>query len=112
MAYRKLTLVTSPSNSSEAERKPHLDLLRGHPSTSLLPVHAIYEAAGVALNSPSLLPHDSYAENRHPLAYGADNGNANVREEIGRWCAERYRLRDAIPLYVPSPPRPIHCCGD
>ncbi|KAI5850875.1 pyridoxal phosphate-dependent transferase [Tricharina praecox] len=94
----KLTLVTSPSNSSAAERKPRLDLLRGHPSTRLLPTHAIYEAAGVALNSPSLLPQDSYAENRHPLAYGADNGNANVREEIGRWCAERYRLREAIPL--------------
>jgi len=94
--HRKLALVTSPSNSSTAECSPTLDLLRGHPSTSLLPTTAIYEAASVALNSPSLLPHDSYDETRHPLHYGPDQGNRIVREEIGRWAAERYRLRQMI----------------
>ncbi|KAF8544978.1 pyridoxal phosphate-dependent transferase [Trichophaea hybrida] len=92
----KLALVTSPSNSSTAECSPTLDLLRGHPSTSLLPTAAVYEAASVALNSPSLLPHDSYAETRHPLHYGPDKGNLIVREEIGRWTAERYRLKQAV----------------
>lgn len=95
---RKLVLVTKSSNSSNAaERCPMLDLLRGHPSTGLLPTAAIYEAAGVALNSPRLLPPDSKAaDSRHPLHYGPDQGNLVVREEIARWTSERYRLKRAI----------------
>ena len=99
--YRKLTLVKSPSNSSAAERSSRIDLLRGHPSTCLLPAEDIYHAASVALHSPYLLPEDSYAESRHPLHYGPDNGNLNVREEIGRWCAERYRLGAPVSHVVP-----------
>ncbi|KAA8895535.1 pyridoxal phosphate-dependent transferase [Sphaerosporella brunnea] len=88
----RLALVTPPRPSFPAM----LDLLRGHPSTRLLPTTALYEAAGVALNSPALLPQDSYAGTRHPLAYGPDKGNFNVREEIGRWVGGRYGLAHAV----------------
>lgn len=95
----RLVLATrsSSSSSNAAESRPMLDLLRGHPSTSLLPTAAVYEAAAVALNSPQLLPPDSKAAgSHHPLHYGPDQGNLVVRDEIARWTSERYRLRRAI----------------
>ncbi|KAI5809384.1 pyridoxal phosphate-dependent transferase [Pyronema omphalodes] len=78
-----------------------LDLLRGHPSTRLLPTAEVNRAVTEILTNP--LPQDSYSEIRHPLHYGPDNGNLNVREEIGKWTAEKYMLDEAIPpenLYI------------
>lgn len=72
-----------------------IDLLRGHPSTQLLAVSEIAEAASIVLNSPDL-PDDSYAETRHPLHYGSDQGNEVIREGIGSWVKERYGLREDI----------------
>ncbi|KAL7273633.1 Valine--pyruvate aminotransferase [Rhizina undulata] len=74
-----------------------IDLLRGHPSTSLLATDAIADAAATVLNSPvggDLLPNDSYADDRHPLHYGPDLGNWNLREEIGKWVAGKYGMEE------------------
>ncbi|PWW80096.1 PLP-dependent transferase [Tuber magnatum] len=75
-------------------RKP-IDLLRGHPSTRLLATDLIRESAAKVLSSD--LPQDSYAQVRHPLHYGPDLGNEDLRAEIGRWTAGRYGLKEAIP---------------
>ncbi|RPA97242.1 PLP-dependent transferase [Choiromyces venosus 120613-1] len=72
-----------------------INLLRGHPSTRLLATDLIRESAAKVLSSD--LPQDSYARIRHPLHYGPDQGNEDLRAEIGRWSAERYGLKKAIP---------------
>lgn len=72
-----------------------IDLLRGHPSIHLLATSEIAEAASIILNSPHL-PDDSYGETRHPLQYGPDMGNEDVRAEIGKWVGERYGLEEVI----------------
>jgi aspartate/methionine/tyrosine aminotransferase len=73
-----------------------IDLLRGHPSTHLLATDEIRESAAKVLSSNNSLPNDSYAKIRHPLHYGPDQGNEDMRAEIGKWTAERYQLREAI----------------
>lgn len=73
----------------------NIDLLRGHPSTRLLAIKQVADAAAEVLSSPEL-PTDSYAPIRHPLHYAGEMGNEDVRGEIGRWVAERYGLGEAI----------------
>lgn len=75
-----------------------IDLLRGHPSTSLLATKAIAAAAAEVVgsdDSPYLYPH-SYTGDRHPLHYGPDLGNRKVRDEIGRWVTEKYAIEETV----------------
>ncbi|KAI5799840.1 pyridoxal phosphate-dependent transferase [Geopyxis carbonaria] len=87
-----LSLITPATPPTPRPRyfSASIDLLRGHPSTTLLPTADLYGAASIALNTPALLPSDSYADSRHPLHYGPDAGNLSTRIELGRWVAERY----------------------
>ncbi|TGZ81340.1 PLP-dependent transferase [Ascodesmis nigricans] len=80
--------MTDPPSPS-----PPIDLLRGHPRTSLLPVSPLLTATTSTLTSP--LPTDSYAASRHPLHYGPDLGNWDVRVEIAGWVREMYGLDKA-----------------
>lgn len=73
-----------------------IDLLRGHPSTHLLATDAIRESALNVLGKNGHLPTDSYGDIHHPLHYGPDMGNLDLRAEIGNWTAQRYKLSQAI----------------
>lgn len=91
--------------SSDLDKENHtpspstpIDLLRGHPTTSLLATTPFLAATDGLLGKPDELPGDSYDVNRHPLGYGTDAGNVEVRREIVRWQGELYyagaRARD------------------
>ncbi|KAF8473232.1 pyridoxal phosphate-dependent transferase [Kalaharituber pfeilii] len=71
---------------------PHtpVDLLRGHPTYHLLATAPLLTATSSVLNTPSLLSPLSYSHTRHPLAYGPDYSNLNVRKEIWNWQEELY----------------------
>ena len=69
-----------------------VDLLRGHPSIYLLATAPFLAATTAVLGQPGEdLPQDSYSRTRHPLAYGPDDGNWNVRREIVRWQEDLYQ---------------------
>ncbi|GAB7359857.1 hypothetical protein MBLNU230_g7385t1 [Neophaeotheca triangularis] len=60
-----------------------INLLRGWPNTSLLPVSLIQSAANAALSDPSVA---------HPgLLYGPDEGYASAREAMANWLTDFYR---------------------
>lgn len=71
-----------------------INLLLGHPSISLLPTKQLTHAVQEVFKSPR--PGDNDSENRHPLAYGPDQGAIDIRNTIGKWSAQRYG-EDTIP---------------
>ncbi|KAF7195320.1 hypothetical protein HII31_03212 [Pseudocercospora fuligena] len=65
-----------------------INLLRGWPSQSLLPVDLVREAANAALSDPSIaLP---------GLLYGPDEGYEPAREAVASWLTSFYRPSDPI----------------
>ena len=81
-----------------------VDLLRGHPSIHLLATAPFLAAAVTVLGQPDEdLPQDSYSQTRHPLMYGPDHGNWNVRREIERWQDQLYHQPAAT--HAPSAQR-------
>lgn len=70
------------------ESKPAINLLRGWPNGSLLPVDLIKEAANAALSDPSI----AYSG----LVYGPDEGYQPAREEIAKWLTAFYKPSKAI----------------
>lgn len=94
---RKMSSTTSsardgsetPSSSSASDtmattRKP-INLHRGWPHTSLLPIAGLQKAAQAALSDPTLLTPDS------ALMYGPDPGYQELREALAGWLGEFYR---------------------
>jgi len=68
--------------------QPFINLVRGWPSTSLLPTSAISEAAQAVLANPEIA---------HPgLLYGPDEGYAPLRESIGDFLTGFYQPQDKI----------------
>jgi len=67
-----------------------IDLHRGHPTTRLLATTPFLSATTTILSTPFSLPQNSYGPTRHPLAYGPDFGNLDVRREIIAWQEEFY----------------------
>ena len=101
------TMPTTPTLSASAEDEQEnglpppshpIDLLRGHPSTHLLATLPILQATQTVLTTPACLPQDSYAATRHPLAYGPDYGNVDIRREIWKWTEELYRTPSITPV--------------
>ena len=68
--------------------QPPINLVRGWPSTSLLPISAISEAAQHVLADPAI---------SHPgLLYGPDEGFAPLRESVGDFLNEFYQPEGGI----------------
>ncbi|QSZ34580.1 hypothetical protein DSL72_006174 [Monilinia vaccinii-corymbosi] len=77
----------NPTFSSNVDRrltlpKKQINLFKGWPNTSLLPVKAIQDAANKILTNPVLA--------NPGLLYGADLGPPNLRESVARWLREFY----------------------
>jgi DNA-binding transcriptional MocR family regulator len=65
-----------------------INLIKGWPSTSLLPTQHISRAAQTALADPSIA---------FPgLLYGPDEGYAPLRETLGEWLSEFYRPEQPV----------------
>ncbi|CCE79415.1 Piso0_001476 [Millerozyma farinosa CBS 7064] len=65
-----------------------LNLFKGHPSQELLPATEIAEAFKHVLVNQDSADYDD-VHNRHPLTYGTDKGNLDVRKTIATW-SDRY----------------------
>lgn len=66
---------------SEPKKEP-INLLRGWPSTTLLPVDLIKQAANAALSDPSIA--------QPGLLYGPDPGHEPLRTELASWLTSFY----------------------
>ncbi|KAI0432067.1 pyridoxal phosphate-dependent transferase [Xylaria sp. FL1042] len=90
--------VRSYANTSMIEnmkkKKKSINLLRGWPSTSLLPAPALRAASQTALSDPSI-----WAPG---LEYGPDPGYQPLREALARWLGRFYG--DVIPTTSTSAP--------
>lgn len=69
-----------------------INFFKGHPTISLLPTTELAEAyQKVLVETPSSEPdYENDPENRHPLQYGLDPGNATIRQTLARWTAGKY----------------------
>ncbi|KAK8244776.1 pyridoxal phosphate-dependent transferase [Phyllosticta capitalensis] len=73
---------------SSSTSKPLINLLRGWPSTSLLPASLVKRAADTALTTPSIA---------HPgLLYGPDSGHPNLRKSIAAWLTDFYHPQEPV----------------
>ncbi|KAI1487710.1 pyridoxal phosphate-dependent transferase [Biscogniauxia mediterranea] len=64
------------------EAKKSINLLRGWPSTSLLPAEALRRASQTVLSDPEIF--------NPALEYGPDPGYQPLREELARWLGQFY----------------------
>ncbi|CAJ2512239.1 Uu.00g052540.m01.CDS01 [Anthostomella pinea] len=80
----------SKPKQHQQEMKPRksINLLRGWPSTSLLPAEGLRAASQTALSDPAVFDLG--------LQYGPDHGYQPLREELGRWLGRFYHphIRD------------------
>lgn len=77
----------SPTSLIMQEQAP-INLMRGWPSTSLLPVDLIKDAAQAALSDPNIACDG--------LLYGPDPGYEPAREAISAWLTQFYQPSEAI----------------
>lgn len=73
-----------------------INFLKGHPSTRLLPQKQISESYTKVL-SQSYDEYENGSENRHPLAYGTDLGNLDVRATIADWNNKVFGFKESKP---------------
>jgi DNA-binding transcriptional MocR family regulator len=77
-----------------------INFFKGHPTKRLFPAKQIGESYTKVL-SRSYDEYDNDGDNQHPLAYGTDPGNLEVRKSIGKWNGDFYGRKvdpDAINL--------------
>lgn len=76
-------------NASSQSSEPPINLLRGWPSSSLLPTNLIKHAAEAALSDPQIA--------QNALEYGPDAGYEPARVAIAKWLTESYATPAPIP---------------
>lgn len=79
------TPSSSTASDTMATTRMPINLHRGWPHTSLLPITGLQKAAQAALSDPTLLTPDS------ALMYGPDPGYQELREALAGWLGEFYR---------------------
>lgn len=62
-----------------------INFFKGHPTRELLPVQEIAESYKRVLLGTDYLSYDTDANNQHPLQYGTDPGNLDVRKVVTEW---------------------------
>ena len=82
-----------------------IDMKRGHPSTSILPVTQLDEAASKVLRSQDPQD-DSYGVDRQHLHYGPDGDNHHIRTGLGQWLGEKYGTDPVRRYGSPGSPPP------
>lgn len=78
----------APPPDEDMPRKEPINLMRGWPNPSLLPVNLIRSAANTALSDPSVA-HDG-------LLYGPDPGYEPCRRAVASWLSDFYRPSGAV----------------
>lgn len=75
-----------------------VNFFKGHPSKRLLPSSDLSSSYSSVL-SKDYDYYDSEPKNQHPLAYGTDLGNLDVRKSIANWIGNYYNL-SINPLHI------------
>lgn len=75
------------------QKLAEFNFFKGHPSTNLLPNEQILKASTKVLTTfNNTLAHYDGRENTHPLNYGPDLGNYEVRSLISKWNDRLFKL--------------------
>ncbi|RLV89491.1 Uncharacterized protein JA1_005139 [Spathaspora sp. JA1] len=67
-----------------------INFFKGHPTRQLLPTKQIADSFQKVLLTSDYLEYDSDLQNQHPLTYGTDPGNLQVRETISQWVDKKF----------------------
>ncbi|KAG7665615.1 YEY2 [[Candida] subhashii] len=70
--------------------KPIINFFKGHPSRELLPTKAIASTFQKILLESDYLEYDTDPSNQHPLQYGTDPGNLDIRKILSNWLDTKY----------------------
>ncbi|KAK6464920.1 valine--pyruvate aminotransferase [Scheffersomyces coipomensis] len=74
-----------------------INFFRGHPTRSLLPAEKIAKAYNHVLLDSDYLAYETDPLNQHPLQYGTDPGNFEVRKTIAEWTDKRFGRSNTNP---------------
>ncbi|KAI3405172.2 YEY2 [Candida oxycetoniae] len=69
-----------------------INFFKGHPTRSLLPAKEIAHSYNKVLLESNYLAYDTDYDNQHPLAYGTDPGNLEVRDVIASWVNKKFNI--------------------
>lgn len=68
-----------------------INFFKGHPTRNLLPVQQVADSYNKVLLGSDYLAYDIDPLNQHPLSYGTDPGNYDVRKTISDWTNEKFK---------------------
>ena len=74
-----------------------INFFKGHPSRELLPTKAIADAYSKVLLDSDYLSYDTDPQNQHPLQYGTDPGNLEIRKTVALWVDKRFGIQESDP---------------
>ncbi|EMG45798.1 hypothetical protein SBY92_003416 [Candida maltosa Xu316] len=74
-----------------------INFFKGHPTRALLPAKEIADAYTRVLLNNDYLSYDNDPNNQHPLTYGTDIGNLDIRNIIGKWVNQKFGISDPNP---------------
>lgn len=89
--------ASSPPRTSASHSKKPINLLRGWPSTTLLPASALQRSASAVLGTPSVAA--------PALLYGPDSGYQPLRESLASWLSRFYGTAAAAAAGAGDPER-------
>lgn len=70
------------------------NFFKGHPSTDLLPMREILQASQCVIRSfTKTMAHYDGRENTHPMNYGPDLGNLEVRSLVAQWNDRLFKAK-------------------
>ncbi|KAK6454144.1 valine--pyruvate aminotransferase [Scheffersomyces xylosifermentans] len=77
-----------------------INFFKGHPTRNLLPVQQIADAYNKVLLGSDYLAYDADPLNQHPLTYGTDPGNYDVRTTISDWVNSKFQAPVSSPANI------------
>ncbi|RCK57431.1 hypothetical protein Cantr_07008 [Candida viswanathii] len=74
-----------------------INFFKGHPTRELLPAKVIADAYKKILLDTDYLSYDDDPQNQHPLQYGTDPGNLEIRKTVALWVDKKFGIQGSDP---------------
>lgn len=74
-----------------------INFFKGHPTLALLPSEEIAAAFRKVIVENQYTDFELSTTSRHPLQYGTDPGNLEIREDVARWSSGKFGRKDLSP---------------
>ena len=74
-----------------------INFFKGHPTRELLPAKVIAESYKRVLLDSNYLSYDTDPLNQHPLQYGTDPGNLEIRKTVAQWVDRKFGIQGSDP---------------